>query len=57
MIAETVRAEATQSSAPVRRDAELASFEFYAAAVLAESARLFNAQAEAQKNTLAILLG
>lgn len=34
----------TESSAPPRCDMELASFELYVAAVLAESNRLFNAR-------------
>lgn len=41
---ETVRAPATQSSTPPRCDMELASFELYVAAILAESNRLFNAR-------------
>ena len=40
----TVPAPATNDSAPPRCDMELASFELYVAAVLAESARLFRAR-------------
>jgi hypothetical protein len=40
----TVPAPATRTSAPPRCDMELASFELYVAAVLAESNRLFAAR-------------
>jgi hypothetical protein len=41
----TIPAPATdESSAPPRCDMELASFELYVAAILAESDRLFNAR-------------
>ncbi len=40
----TVAAPAQQQSAPPRCDLELADYDLYVAAVLAESARLFNAR-------------
>jgi hypothetical protein len=45
MSPETVKAPARLTSTPPRRDLELASFEQYVAAVMAEGRRLFDARA------------